>query len=97
MPKKKSATKITHQLTLDEYDELTAENQKLGAMWERRDIKSHLVDVMSQIKGVQELTSQYSLVKGLNDLYDGVNAAYNAIDALPELYDRVGCPDCGAD
>lgn len=83
-----------HTLTLDEYDELTADNQKLGAATERRDIISHLADVRAQIRGVAEMTDRPNLTRDLVYLEDGINAAVNAIKALPDLYARVGCEHC---
>lgn len=94
MTKKKSATKVTHQLTLDEYDELTMENQVLGAQFERSAIVAHLADVRAQIRGVAEMTDRPNLTRDLGYLEDGINAAINAINALPQYENRVGCPEC---
>jgi hypothetical protein len=98
MTKKKASNserKITHQLTLDEYDALTEECLKRGADFERRDILEHLADVRAQIRGVSALTSKIPLRQSLKDLEDGIDASIEAIKALPELYDRVGCEKCG--
>jgi hypothetical protein len=92
----KPERKITHQLTLDEYDALTEECLKRGAEFERRDIISHLADVRSQIRGVAALTSKIPLRQSLKDLEDGIDASIEAIKALPELYDRAGCENCGS-
>lgn len=90
----KPERKITHQLTLDEYDELTEECLKRGASSERRDIIEHLADVRAQIRGVAALTSKLPLRQSLKDLEDGIDASIEAIKALPELYDRVFCEKC---
>lgn len=95
MTKKKSATKITHQLTLDEYDELTFESQVLGAQYERAAIVAHLVDVRSQVMGVKHLTSRQDLRESLMEFYDGITGAIDAIQSLPKYENRVGCPECG--
>lgn len=94
MAKKKSATKITHQLTLDEYDELTMENQIQGAQYERAAIVAHLADVRAQIRGVAEMTDRPNLTRDLVYLEDGINAAINAVNALPQYENRVGCVEC---
>lgn len=96
MSKKEPAKKITHQLTLDEYDALTEECLKRGAEWERRDIIAHLADVRSQIRGVSALTSKIPLRQSLKDLEDGIDASIEAIKALPDMYDRAGCEECGS-
>lgn len=91
---KNKEPKITHKLTLDEYDELTTENQILGAQLERQAIVAHLVDVRSQVMGVRNLTSRQDLRESLMEFYDGVTGAIDAIQALPAYENRVGCAEC---
>lgn len=93
---KKAKPQITHQLTLDEYDELTAEHQKKGAEWERQAIIAHLHNVQSQILGIKNLTSKVELKNELMDTYDGIDVAIGAINILPDLYSRDFCTECGA-
>lgn len=93
MPKKKEPV---HKLTLDEYDELTMENQILGAGWERGKIIAELERRAGQLR-------EFSRMSDFTDGRDvfaqqarGVEMAVRFIKGLREYEDNVGCPECEA-
>ena len=94
--KEKSTKKITHQLTLDEYDELTMENQILGAGWERGKIIAELERRAGQLR---EFSRMSDFVDG-RDVFAqqarGMEMALRFIRNLREYEDNVGCPECEA-
>lgn len=94
--KEKSAKKITHQLTLDEYDELTMENQILGAGWERGKIIAELERRASQLR---EFSDKSGLITNADQYAKdahGLEMALRFIRNLREYEYNVGCPECEA-
>lgn len=94
--KEKSSKKITHQLTLDEYDELTMENQILGADHERGKIIAELERRAGQLR---EFSNKSDFVDG-RDVFAqqarGMEMALRFIRNLRKYEDNVGCPECEA-
>jgi len=94
--KEKPSTKITHQLTLDEYDELTFENQILGASLERGKIVEELERRSKQLR---EFSDKSDFVDG-RDVFAqqarGMEMAVRFINATRKYEDNVGCPECEA-
>lgn len=94
--KKKKSKQITHKLTLDEYDELTLENQVFGAQSERGNIIAELERQSSWLM---------SLADGLENTKDkniysryayGLKMAITMIENLASYEDNIGCNECGA-
>ena len=96
MSKKKEAPKVTHQLTLDEYDELTMEHQILGASLERGKIVEELE---RRAKQLREFSDKSDFVDG-RDVFAqqarGMEMAVRFINATRKYEDNVGCPECEA-
>jgi len=94
--KEKPAKRISHELTLDEYDELTMENQILGASLERGKIVEELERRAEQLR-------QFSEAADLTPSHDvfaqearGVEMAIRLIAKIRKYEDNVGCPECEA-
>lgn len=96
MKKKEQSKKITHQLTLDEYDELTLEHQILGAQGERGMIIAELERRAGQLR---EFSDKSDFVDG-RDVFAqqarGMEMALRFIRNLRGYEDNVGCPECGS-
>ena len=94
--KKQKPKKHMHSLTLDEYDELTMENQILGASLERGHIVSELKRRAEQLR---EFSRMSDFVDG-RDVFaqraSGLEMALRFIHDLREYEDNVGCPECEA-
>ena len=94
--KKQKPKKHMHSLTLDEYDELTMENQILGAGLERGHMIAELERRAEQLRefsdksGLSPSTDQYA--KDAN----GIEMAINFIRTIRKYEDNVGCPECEA-
>lgn len=94
--KEKLASKTIHTLTLDEYDELTMENQILGAGWERGKIIAELERRAGQLR---EFSDKSGLVTDADQYAKdahGLEMALRFIRNLREYEDNVGCPECEA-
>jgi hypothetical protein len=94
--KKKKHKEIKHVLTLDEYDELTFENQILGAKSERGNIVAELERRYSQL---QDFSRKATLVSEDDQFAmhaNGLALAIKIIADLPDYEDNVGCPECEA-
>jgi hypothetical protein len=85
-----------HKLTLDEYDELTMENQILGAGWERGKI---IAELERRAKQLREFSSKADFVDD-RDVFAqqarGMEMAVRFIKGLRKYEDNVGCPECEA-
>jgi hypothetical protein len=94
--KKKKPKEIKHVLTLDEYDELTMEHQKLGAQLERGNIVAELQRRATQLR---EFSDKSDFVDG-RDVFAqqarGMEMAIRFINGTREYEDNVGCPECEA-
>lgn len=94
MPKNPKQT--VHTLTLDEYDELTMENQILGAEYERGKIIAELGRRAAQM---QDLADCMESTKDRN-IYTryafGLQMAVRIINELRPYEENVGCPECEA-
>lgn len=92
--KKKKVKQIKHVLTLDEYDELTMEHQKLGAKLERGNIVAELQRRANQLR---EFSDKADFVDG-RDVFAqqarGMEMAIRFIGSVREYEDNVGCPEC---
>lgn len=93
--KKKKSKQIKHELTLDEYDELTFENQILGASLERGKIVAELERQSSWLMDFAE-NMESTKDKNIYSRYAyGLKMAIAVIDNLPPYEDNVGCRECG--
>lgn len=93
--KKKPEQQFMHKLTLDEYDELTFENQILGAKIERGHIVAELRRKASQANELYEAAPLGSeLARQLSDLIRGLQTAVKLIESLRSYEDNVGCAEC---
>jgi hypothetical protein len=94
--KKKKVKQVKHVLTLDEYDELTMENQILGAKLERGNIVAELQRRADQLR---EFSDKSDFVDG-RDVFAqqarGMEMAIRFIGGVREYEDNVGCPECEA-
>ena len=94
--KEKPAKRISHELTLDEYDELTMENQILGAGWERGKIIAELERRSAQLR---EFSDKCGLITDADQFAQharGMEMAIRFIRNLRKYEDNVGCPECEA-
>ena len=92
---KKSRKTPTHVLTLDEYDELTFENQILGASLERGKIVAELERQSSWLMGLAE-DMESTKDKNIYSRYAyGLKMAITVIENLPPYEENVGCRECG--
>lgn len=92
-PKKKEPV---HTLTLDEYDDLTMENQILGASLERGHIIAELERRAGQLR---EFSDRSGLVTDADQYAKdahGLEMALRFIRNLREYEDNIGCPECDA-
>lgn len=93
--KKKKSKEIKHKLTLDEYDDLTLDNQILGASLERGKI---IAELARQYSWLMELAEGMESTKDKN-IYSryayGLKMATNIIENLPPYEENVGCRECG--
>lgn len=96
MRKKKLKDQFTRELTLDEYDELTMENQILGANFERGHIITELERRAAQLR---EFSDRSGLVTDADQYAKdahGLEMALRFIRNLREYEQNVGCPECDA-
>lgn len=94
--KEKPAKQITHELTLDEYDELTLENQILGADLERGKIIAELERRSAQLR---EFSDKCGLTTDADQFAQharGMEMALRFIRNLRKFEENVGCPECEA-
>jgi hypothetical protein len=96
MKKKEQAKKITHQLTLDEYDELTMENQILGAQRERGKIIAELERRAGQMMEFAECMESTKDKNAYSRYAFGLQMAVRIVNELRPYEDNVGCPECEA-
>lgn len=94
--KKPKKVEHVHTLTLDEYDELTMENQIAGAGWERGKI---IAELERRSKQLREFSDKADFVDG-RDVFAqqarGMEMAVRFIKGLRKYEDNVGCPECEA-
>jgi hypothetical protein len=87
---------IYRDFTLDEYDQLTFEQQIIGAGWERGKIIAELERRVGQLR---EFSDKSDFVDG-RDVFAqqarGMEMALRFIRNLREYEDNVGCPECEA-
>ena len=87
---------IYRDYTLDEYDELTLEQQGIGAGSERGNIIAELERRAGQLR---EFSDKSDFVDG-SDVFAqqarGMEMAIRFIRNLREYEDNVGCPECEA-
>lgn len=94
--KKDSKRQIYRDYTLDEYDELTMENQILGASLERGKIITELERRARQLLDFSRDTRLPSEDDQFRHHANGVFLAIQIIKNLREYEDNVGCPECEA-
>ena len=96
MKKKEQAKKITHQLTLDEYDKLTLEHQILGAQGERGMIIAELERRAGQMMEFAECMESTKDKNAYSRYAFGLQMAVRIVNELRPYEDNVGCPECEA-
>lgn len=95
MPSKKPKSEVLHKLTLDEYDDLTLDNQILGASLERGKIIDELERQSSWLMDFAE-NMESAKDKNIYSRYAyGLKMAIAVIENLPPYEDNVGCRECG--
>lgn len=94
--KEKPAKQITHELTLDEYDELTLENQILGAGWERGKIIAEIERRAAQMMEFAECMESTKDKNAYSRYAFGLQMAVRIINELRPYEENVGCPECEA-
>lgn len=92
---KKIGKGYKHELTLDEYDELTLENQILGAGHERGKIVAELERRAKQLRAFSEAADIVPDWDLFAQHARGMEMAARIIRTLPKYEDNVGCPECG--
>jgi hypothetical protein len=92
--KEKSSKKITHQLTLDEYDELTMENQIFGAKLERGNIIAELQRRAGQLREFSDKSDFVDSRDVFAQQARGMEMAIRFITGVRKYEDNVGCPEC---
>ena len=94
--KEKPAKQITHELTHDEYDELTMENQILGASGERMKIISELSRRADQMMEFAERMESTKDKNAYSRYAFGLQMAVRIVNELRPYEENVGCPECEA-
>ena len=92
---KESKDPITHKLTLDEYDELTMENQVLGAGSERGKIIAELELSARRLWSYSEAAALVPDRDIFAQKAAGLEMAANLVRDLRKYEDNVGCIECG--
>lgn len=91
----KSQREVYRDFTLDEYDELTFENQILGANIERGNIVAELERQSSWLMGLAE-GMESTKDRNIYSRYAyGLKMAITVIQNLAPYEDNVGCRECG--
>lgn len=92
----KSAEGTTYQLTIDEYDDLTMQNQILGAGYERGKIIAELERRSAQMMEFADCMES-TKDKNIYARYAyGLQMAVRIVSELRSYEDNVGCPECEA-
>lgn len=87
--------KVYCDFTLDEYDNLTLENQILGASLERGKIVAELERQSSWLMDFAE-NMESTKDKNIYSRYSyGLKMAITVIENLPPYEENVGCRECG--
>lgn len=94
--KKPKKQEHIHTLTLDEYDELTLENQVKGAGWERGKIIAELERRHRQLLDFSRDTHLPSEDDQFRHHANGIYLAIRIINNIRPYEDNVGCPECEA-
>lgn len=92
--KEKPAKRISHELTLDEYDELTFENQILGAGLERGHIIAELERRSAQMMEFAECMESTKDKNVYARYAYGLQMAIRIVNELRSYEENVGCPEC---
>jgi hypothetical protein len=85
-----------HKLTLDEYDELTMENQIFGAQSERGKIIAELERRAGQMMEFAECMESTKDKNTYSRYAFGLQMAVRIVNELRPYEDNVGCPECEA-
>jgi hypothetical protein len=85
-----------HKLTLDEYDELTMENQILGAQSERGKIIAELERRAGQMMDFAECMESTKDKNSYSRYAFGLQMAVRIVNELRPYEENVGCPECEA-
>ena len=96
--RKKPPTKkdVARELTLDEYDELTMENQILGASLERGKIVEELERRAAQMMEFAECMESTKDKNAYSRYAFGLQMAVRIVNELRPYEENVGCPECEA-
>jgi hypothetical protein len=94
--KKEPERRIYRDYTLDEYDELTLEQQSIGAGWERGKIIAELERRHRQLLDFSRDTRLPSEDDQFRHHANGLYLAIQIINNMRSYEDNVGCPECEA-
>lgn len=94
--KEKPTKRISHELTLDEYDELTFEHQIMGAGFERGKIIEELERRSKQLREFSEKSDFVNSHDVFAQQARGMEMAIRFIKEIRKYEDNVGCPECEA-